>query len=329
MAPARWPTRPPETRRIVDHRHARALRLARIEAAHHELAGVAADLGGRHQVLEMDGAGPFVVALHAGAFAAQHRAGQREAAAAVAAGETVAGGQHHRSAAPAGLGALGIGDALHGARSVLGLGGHGEQLLRGRTCPVVEIEVGPRAGQQFFRREAANRVFRHGARHVDGAAGQFPQRGGVEVGRGDEGLALAHEDAQPEIAALAALQLLALAQPLRHRDRLAVDVERVGRVGAVGLRPLQQVAQEIGVDGASGVRVARDLRGGFDGRLRHGLARGRPGPASAAGVLAVFGATFFDATFFTTFLVAAASPAFSERTWGRSFSLWPWGRSTR
>ena len=38
------------------------------------------------------------------------------------------------------------------------------------------------------------------------------QRGGREVGRGDEGLALADEDAQPEVAALAAFELLALAQ---------------------------------------------------------------------------------------------------------------------
>ena len=109
---------------VVDHRHARALRLARIEAADDELAGIAADLGRRHQVLEMDGARPFVVALHAGALAAQHRAGQRIAAAAIAAGEAVAGGQHHRDAAPARLGALGIGDALDGAGGVLGFGGH-------------------------------------------------------------------------------------------------------------------------------------------------------------------------------------------------------------
>jgi hypothetical protein len=35
-----------------------------------------------------------------------------------------------------------------------------------------------------------------------------------EIGRGDEGLALAHEHAQAEVAALAALELLALAHAL-------------------------------------------------------------------------------------------------------------------
>ncbi len=94
------------------------------------------------------------------------------------------------------------------------------------------------------------------ARHVDGAAGQHAQGGRREVGRGDEGLALAHEHAQAEIAALAALELFALAHALGDRDRLAVDVERVGRIGAGGLRPFQQVGEQVGVRRARS-RLAR------------------------------------------------------------------------
>ena len=173
----------------------------------------------------MHGARPFVVALHAGAFAAQHRAGQRIAAAAIAAGEAVAGGQHHRGAAPARLGALGVGDALDGARRILGFGRQRQQRLgrrpaacrrdRGRasswpTAPPARCRrTGPRARRAPCRpraRPACERLRR-------------------EIGRGDEGRALADEDAQAEIAALAALELLALAHPLCDRDRLAVDVE--------------------------------------------------------------------------------------------------------
>ena len=220
---------------VVDHRQSGAHGLLGMEAADGELAGVAADRGGGHEVLEMHGARPFVVALHAGAFAGQHRTGQREAAALVAAGEAVAGGEHHRRTAPACFRALGIGDALDRPRGVLRFGGELDQHLGGGAAPVVHVEVGPRGGQQLFRRDAADRVFRHCAGHVDGTLGQDLERLGREIGRGDEGLALADEDTQAQVAALAAFELLAGTEALRDRDRLAMDVEGVGRIGAGGI----------------------------------------------------------------------------------------------
>ena len=234
---------------VIDHRHAGALRLARVEAADGVFPGGTADLCGRHQILEMHGTRPFVVAFHAGALAGENGAGQGVTAAAVAAAETIGGREHNAGSAPARLGALGIGHALGGARGVLGLRRHREQFLGGGPSLVVEIEVGPALRQQLRRSDAASRIFRYHASHVDGTTGQLAQRSGCKVGRGDEGLALAHEHAQAEIAAFAALELFALAQSLGDRDRLAVDKQGVGRVSASLLRPLQQVDQEIGIGG--------------------------------------------------------------------------------
>ena len=162
---------------------------------------------------------------------------------------------------------------LTARRRVLGFGGHAPAASLADGPPlVVEIEVGPALGQQFLRRDAADRVLRHGARHVDGALGQRAQRGGREVGRGDEGLALAHEHAQAEVAALAALELLALAHALGDGDRLAVDVERVGRIGAGGLRPFQQVGEQVGVRRARRTLPGGDFRADFCGLVFFDLA---------------------------------------------------------
>ena len=67
---------------------------------------------------------------------------------------------------------------------------------------------------------------------------------------------------------------LALAQPLGHRDRLAVDVERVGGIRAGSLRPLHQVREEVGID-----RRRRGCPLRLPGRrlLRGGLFRGFAG----------------------------------------------------
>ena len=209
----------------------------------------------------MDGARPFVVALHAGALAAQHRAGQRIAAAAVAAGEAVAGGQHHRGAAPARLGALGVGDALDGAGGILGLGGERQQRLgRRRPALVVEIEVGPAACASSSSGAMPHTGSSGTARAMSTARSASVRSAvGREVGRGDEGLALARRTRAAEIAALAALELLALAQALGDRDRLAVDIERVGGIGAGGLRPFHQVGEQVGVERAG--RCGRLARG--------------------------------------------------------------------
>ena len=225
----------------------------------------------------MDGARPFVVALHAGAFAREHRAGQRVAAAPVAAAEAVAGDQHHGRAAPARLGALGIGDALHRACGILGLGRERQQCLgRRRPALVVEIEVRPAGGQQLRRRDAGIGILRHRARHAHRALDKRAHRLGREVGRGDGGRALADEGAQPQVAAFAALELLALAQPLGDRDQLAADIEGFGGVRAGRLRPFHQVCQQIGVDPGGRRGLARGgllLRFGHARFLRVELAR--------------------------------------------------------
>ena len=67
--------------------------------------------------------------------------------------------------------------------------------------------------------------------------------GGTVVG-GDDGLALADDDAQAEIEALGAFELFDLAQTLAVRQRDAVDQHGVGLIGAGALGAADEVAQE-------------------------------------------------------------------------------------
>ncbi len=61
---------------IEHHRHLLGRDLARIEAPHRALAGALAERRRGFEIAEEDGRGIVVVALHAGAFAGQHRDAQ-------------------------------------------------------------------------------------------------------------------------------------------------------------------------------------------------------------------------------------------------------------
>ena len=215
----------------------------------------------------MDGARPFIVALHAGALAAQHRAGQRIAAAAIAAGEAVAGGQRHRGAAPARLGALGIGDALDGAGGVLGFGGHAPAA----TWPTAA---------------ACRRDRGRASSWVSNSSGAMPHTGSSGTARAMSTARCA--SVRSAVGAKSVEETKAWRWPTntrRPRSRpsllssfsrspmrwateieLAVDVERVRGIGAGGLRPFQQVGEQVGVG-----RARRTLPGR---RLPRGLLRG-------------------------------------------------------
>ena len=80
---------------------------------------------------------------------------------------------------------------------------------------------GPRARCAPWRRRAST--------------SSFSMRGG-DVGRGDDGLPLADEDAQAEIAALGALELLRLAQPLDSSDSDALSNSTASAASAPALR---------------------------------------------------------------------------------------------
>ncbi len=88
-------------------------------------------------------------------------------------------------------------------------------------------------------------ILGHLARHGDGALGKFGQRRLAAVSRGNDGLALADEDAQTDIAAFGALDLLGLAEAEGDREGGAFDHHRVGGVGA-GLLGLAQQGVEGG-----------------------------------------------------------------------------------
>src|SRR5205823_6328873 len=106
--------------RIEHHRDLLRGDFARLQALDRALACALADRGGLLEVRAVDRAREIVVALHPGAVAGNDRDADALARGLVAAGETVGGCQHYFGAAPACLGALGIGDAGHGARRVLG-----------------------------------------------------------------------------------------------------------------------------------------------------------------------------------------------------------------
>src|SRR5262249_34481641 len=91
---------------------------------------------------------------------------------------------------------------------------------------------------------AAELVLGHRAGHGDRALGEAGERGRRELGRRNAGLALAHEDAQAEVARLGAFELLDLAEALSVRKRVGLDVERVGGIGAERFCPLEEIGEE-------------------------------------------------------------------------------------
>ena len=253
---------------VVHDRHAGAPCLARIEAADSELAGISADLCGGHEIVPIDGGRPFIVGLHPGPFAGEHRARQAVTARLQLAGEAVAGGEDERRPAPGGVGAIGIRDAADGARRILGFSSHCQQGSRRGALVLEHVQIRPAGRQQLGRCNPAKRVLRDGASHVDGTSDEGAQSGRREVGRGDARLAPANEDAQSEVATFAAVELLALAQTLGDRDRLAVDVDCIGRFGAGRLGPLQEIGKQVGVRLAPHLRGA-GLSGGEPRRFGH------------------------------------------------------------
>ncbi len=154
------------------------------------------------------------------------------AAIAIGAGEAVRGGEGDDCAAPARLGAFGIGDARHRQRRRLGRLGALDQGLGLGLVGIAGVEIGKRAGDLAGIGDAAEGILRHDARHGDRPLDELAEGGGRAVVRRDDGLALAEEHAQAEIVTLGALELLGLAEALGMGDRGALDEHRVGGVGA-------------------------------------------------------------------------------------------------
>ena len=126
--------------RIEHDRNASSRHLARAEPLDGALAGIAADLGRVAQIGGIDRAGEIVVALHLRAGAADHRDADPVARPGIAAGEPVRGDERDPRAPPAGLGALGIGDAFDRERGLLGRPGALDQGLGIRLLGVEHVE---------------------------------------------------------------------------------------------------------------------------------------------------------------------------------------------
>ena len=176
--------------------------------------------------------GVVVVAFHADAFAGDHRDADTMVRAGIGAGETVAGGDRDPGQRVAGRGAFGIGHAVDRQRGFLAGARLRDQRRVVGFAGVDEVEVGPGCGELFGSGETAPFVFRHGARHRDGAVGQFVERAVAEIGRRDDRLLPADEGTQAEILAFLAFELLDLAEPQRMRQRGRAYQHGVGGVGA-------------------------------------------------------------------------------------------------
>ena len=146
--------------------------------------------------------------------------------------KTVAGGDGDQMAAPACLGAFGVGDPFHRPRRVLGLGGQPLQGLCRRLFVVDHVQVRDRSRQLIRPGQAAVGVFRDGPCHGDGALDEIVEGCGGSVRRRHHGLAGAGENPQTQVSVLRPLQIFRLAEasPLAQRD--AVDEDGIGGVGA-------------------------------------------------------------------------------------------------
>ncbi len=91
----------------------------------------------------------------------------------IAAVEAVRGQHRDLGAAPAGLGALGIGDARHGARGLFGGTHQGRQLRLARFLGIQDVELQRRLGDLACIGEAAVGILRHHLRHGDRAVGEL------------------------------------------------------------------------------------------------------------------------------------------------------------
>jgi hypothetical protein len=193
----------------------------------------------------MSRAGVIVVALHAGAFAGQHRDADGVAGRGVAAEEAFAGGERDGGAAIARAAAFGIGDALHGHGRRLDGARAVDQRIGGRLMAVFDIEIGNGFRQALFRRQPGIFVFRREPRHRDRAFGQFGYAALGYVAGGDEGDLCADKNAQTEIGGFRALDILEFAEAAGDAGGNALDDQRVGRVRASPFGRPDQAGQNI------------------------------------------------------------------------------------
>ncbi len=181
----------------------------------------------------MDGAGEIVVPFHRGALAGQDRRGDAELRAPIGMGHAVGRGQRDGGHRPPCLSALGIGDPGNGQRRLFGAGRPIDQGFGGRFARVVHVQIGYLAGQQIFRiGEAAIGILGNRAGHGDGPFAQFAEAALGQIGRGDDGLALADEDPEADVGAFRAFQVFGVAEPPGDGERGAGNQDRVRRVGA-------------------------------------------------------------------------------------------------
>lgn len=134
------------------------------------------------------------------------------AGARIGGGKPVGGRERHPGPAPAGLRPLGIGDARKRQGRLLGGAGALDQQRRFGLDRVEQIEIGQVARDLGRIGETREGIGRCGAGHRHRARDEFGDRAGRPVGRGHDRLLAADEDAQAQILALGAFQLLELAQ---------------------------------------------------------------------------------------------------------------------
>ncbi len=132
-------------------------------------------------------------------------------------------------------------------RGLLGGAGALDQGLGARLLGIEHVEDRPVAGDLVGVGQPAKRVLGHRLRHRQRALDQFGEHLGRPVARRHHRLPLANEDAQPEVLAFRALQLLGLAEAAGVRQRDALDQHRVGGIGAGFLGAGDEILQQVDV----------------------------------------------------------------------------------
>src|SRR5690606_19672726 len=196
---------------------------------------------------------------------------QREGGAVVGALEAVRGDQSPAAGGGGGVAPFGFRHPLDGQSGGLGGGGGGFQ-IRGRGLGgIVEVEVGEgAAGEAVLRGEAGVRVFGRQPGHGHGPLHEAGAGGVGQVGGGDGSLAAADENAQAEVAALLALDVLEPAVADADGEGGALGAHRLGGIGA-------------GPEGG-GDQISQDVGGGGVGSGGHApIWPGRPGGATGSG----------------------------------------------
>ena len=148
-------------------------------------------------------------------------------------------------AAPAGLGAFGIGDARDRERRLLGGARPLDQHLGAGLLGVEHVEARPVAGDFGGVGDAAIGVLGDRAGHRDRALDELVERLRRAVGRGDHRLLPADEHPEPQILAFRALELLGLAEAPGMGQRDALEQHRIGGIGAGAPRAPDQILQQV------------------------------------------------------------------------------------